>query len=201
MNEAEVSALTDEQIIQIFCSGDDSVYSILIERHYIRAYQVAYGILRTKEDAEEVVQDTFIKIYKVLDKFRGDAKFSTWLHRIVVNFAKNKYRWNKRRGSHVNTSIDAKSDSDSSVSVIKELASGESSPDESSLFSELEKGVWQQLENLAPVYREVLVMRNLEYRSYQEIAEILDIKIGTVKSRIARGREELKSCLKKAKYL
>jgi len=201
MEDSNACDLSDNAIIEIFCAGDDSVYPILIERHYSRAYQIAFGILRTKEDSEEVVQDSFIKIYKVLHKFRGDAQFTTWLHRIVANFAKNKYRWNKRRGSHVNTSMDASIDRNDSSSLVREFPSQDATPDKSSLFAELEKGVWEQLNQLAPVYREVLVMRNVEYRSYQEIADVLEIKIGTVKSRIARGREELKSCLKKAKYI
>lgn len=189
--------ISDNEIIDAFKKGDTAIYTKLIERHFNKAYQIAYGILRQHEDAEEVVQDSFVKMHKVLHDFRGDSHFTTWMYRIVTNYAKNRYRWNKRRGSKKNVSINAPIDGGDSGDLVLELPGKEMNPNKASSYNELEKGVYQHLQDISPLYREVLILRNLDGLSYEEISTILDCKIGTVKSRIARGRDELRRRLKK----
>lgn len=195
MSREEDNELSDNEIIAAFKEGNNAIYSSLIERYYNKAYQIAYSFLRQKEDAEEVVQDTFIKIHTVLHNFRGDSQFSTWMYRIVTNYAKNKYRWNKRRGSKKNISINASLDNSDST-YLMDLPGKELNPQTGSVYNELEKGIHEHLEKISPLYREVLVLRNIDGLTYEEISTILDCKIGTVKSRIARGREELRQRLK-----
>jgi RNA polymerase sigma-70 factor, ECF subfamily len=195
MSREEDNELSDNEIIAAFKEGNNAIYSLLIERYYNKAYQIAYSFLRQKEDAEEVVQDTFIKIHKVLHNFRGDSQFSTWMYRIVTNYAKNKYRWNKRRGSKKNISINASLDNNDST-YLMDLPGKELNPQTGSVYNELEQGIHEHLEKISPLYREVLVLRNIDGLTYEEISTILDCKIGTVKSRIARGREELRQRLK-----
>ena len=188
--------MSDSEIITAFKNGNGNVYTKLIERHYNKAYQIAYGILRQHEDAEEVVQDSFVKMHKVLNDFRGDSQFTTWMYRIVTNYAKNRYRWNKRRGAKQNMSMHAPLDGNEDSKLVLDLPGKEMNPQTGSAFNELEKGVYRHLQDISPLYREVLILRNLDGLSYEEIASILDCKIGTVKSRIARGRDELRKRLK-----
>ncbi|MDD4099228.1 MAG: sigma-70 family RNA polymerase sigma factor [Lentisphaeria bacterium] len=188
----------DRSLVDRFKQGDESAFAILVEKYSGRAYQIAYGVLGSREDAEEVAQDVFIRIHRALAHFRGEAEFTTWMYRITMNLAKNKYRWNKIRGSKVNISIDAplEGSGDSSGEERKiDLPDGRMAPDEKSVFAELELNVREELDNLPDIYREALVMRNVEEMSYEDIASALNCKLGTIKSRIARGREELRKRL------
>lgn len=188
----------DRSLVDRFKQGDESAFAILVEKYSGRAYQIAYGVLGSREDAEEVAQDVFISIHRALAHFRGEAEFTTWMYRITMNLAKNKYRWNKIRGSKVNISIDAplEGSGDSSGEERKiDLPDGRMAPDEKSVFAELELNVREELDNLPDIYREALVMRNVEEMSYEDIASALNCKLGTIKSRIARGREELRKRL------
>jgi RNA polymerase sigma-70 factor (ECF subfamily) len=201
MSDSTESEKSDSEIIKDFQAGDNAVYTELIDRHFNKAYQIAFGILKRHEDAEEIVQDSFVKMHKVLHKFRGDSKFTTWMYRIVSNYAKNRYRWNKRRGAQSSFSIDAPLPGTEKESLSLELPGKEQNPRAQSSYNELHKAVYAKLELINPLYKEALILRNLEGLSYEEIAAILDCKMGTVKSRIARGREELRELLKKEDLL
>ncbi len=188
----------DRALVERFKQGDEAAFEILVGKYSGRAYQIAYGVLGSREDAEEVAQDVFIRIHRALPRFRGEAEFTTWMYRITMNLAKNKYRWNKIRGSKVNISIDAplEGSGDGSGEERKiDLPDGRMAPDAKSVFTELEQNVRDELDNLPDIYREALVMRNVEEMSYEDIASTLDCKLGTIKSRIARGREELRKRL------
>jgi RNA polymerase sigma-70 factor (ECF subfamily) len=97
----------DQELIERFKNGDEFAFDQLVRKYTSRAYGIAYGILGSREDAQEVAQDAFIRIHRALPKFRGDSEFTTWMYRIVTNLAKNKYRWNKCRGSKVTSSLNA----------------------------------------------------------------------------------------------
>ena len=188
----------DRTLVERFKQGDEAAFEILVNKYSGRAYQIAYGVLGNREDAEEVAQDVFIRIHRALPRFRGDAEFTTWMYRITMNLAKNKYRWNKIRGSKVNISIDAPLEGGGDGSGEErriDLPDERMAPDEKSAFKELEKNVRDELDNLPDIYREALVMRNVEEMSYEDIANALNCKLGTIKSRIARGREELRKRL------
>jgi RNA polymerase sigma-70 factor (ECF subfamily) len=188
--------LSDKEIVERFNSGDNSVFSVLVDRYLNKAYQIAYGILGNKQDAEEVSQDVFVRIYKALTKFRGDAEFSTWMYRIAVNLAKNKYRWNKSRGSKKNISIQASLGNDEGSFSLEDRISDESPlPYEKVELSEFEQNIMDEIEELPELYREALILRNVEEMSYEDIAKVLGCKLGTIKSRIARARDELRSRL------
>ena len=87
----------DRRLVERFKAGDEEAFDALVDRHSARAYQIAYGVLGNREDAEEVAQDAFIRMHKALPSFRGESEFTTWMYRIVTNLARNKYRWNKTR--------------------------------------------------------------------------------------------------------
>lgn len=183
---------TDQALIKRFTQGDDVAFDTLVERYASKAYQIAYGVLGSQQDAEEVSQDVFVRIHRALPKFRGDAEFSTWMYRIAINLARNKYRWNKSRGAKKNFSIDAPIEGEDGSQMQMELPEPRMQPDEQNEFNEFESDLVEELHKLPPVYREALVLRNVEDMSYEEIAQTLGCKLGTIKSRIARARDELR---------
>ena len=183
----------DHTLIERFKNGDEDAFDQLVRKYSNRAYSIAYGILANREDAEEVAQDVFIRIHRALPFFRGDSEFTTWMYRIATNLAKNKYRWNKTRGSKVTDSLNAPIEGTGGDDALYRDALDESlSPDEALQFKELERRTTEELQNLPDMYREILVLRNIREMSYEDIAQMLSCKLGTVKSRIARAREELR---------
>jgi RNA polymerase sigma-70 factor (ECF subfamily) len=194
--EKERSILEDRELVERFKQGDQSAFGRLVEKHSTKAYQIAYGVVANREDAEEVTQDVFVRIHRALAKFRGDAEFTTWMYRIAMNLARNKYRWNKSRGSQRNISIDAPlpgADDDDARHI--DLPETEPTPDEQLQVDELESRALEELYKLPELYREALVLRNIKELSYEEISTLLGCKLGTVKSRIARARDELRKRL------
>jgi RNA polymerase sigma-70 factor (ECF subfamily) len=189
--------VSDADAVARFRNGDQAAFDGLVEKYSGKAFQIAYGVLGNREDAEEVSQDVFIRIHRALQKFRGDAEFSTWMYRITLNLARNKYRWNKSRGSQKNVSMDAPIEGldDEGDGGVFEIPAPKMTPSQQAQFSELENSVSSELNKLAPLYRQALVMRNMDDMNYEQIAEILGCKLGTIKSRIARAREELRKRL------
>jgi len=190
------SAQEDRQLVGRFKAGDLDAYDRLVEKHSRRAYQIAYGVLRNKEDAEEVAQDVFIRIYRALTKFRGDSEFTTWMYRIAMNLARNKYRWNMCRGSNKNVSINAPVGGDGeNEGRTLDVVESRLPPDMQAQVDEFETRAMKELQQLPELYREALVLRNIEEMNYEDIALLLGCKLGTIKSRIARAREQLRKKL------
>jgi len=181
---------------------------VAFERIYTRQrnrfYQIAYGILGNRLDAEEVTQDVMDRIWrsahtkKQNGKFRGDSEFSTWCYRIVKNLAKNRYHWNKSRGSQVTDSLDttlSQQDEGGRHSTLGIIDEGELSPAEKVELGELKNQALAELDKLSALYRQAIDLRNIDELSYEEIADKLGCKLGTVKSRLARAREEMRKKL------
>ena len=189
---AECDAMSDRELIVLVRDDDDmNAWEALVRKYSSKAYHIAYGVLSNRDDAEEVAQDAFVRIYRALDRFRGDSEFSTWMYRIVVNQARNKYRWNKRRGAQLHISINKEMEhGDSNLTM--DLPDHHSPPDKAAVLGEWDGEIQQALAELPEVNREALVLRIAHNMAYEQIAEILDCKVGTVKSRIARAREELR---------
>jgi RNA polymerase sigma-70 factor (ECF subfamily) len=193
MNDRE-PALSDAELVARYKRGDHDAFGLLVDRYSGKAYQIAFGVLGNREDAEEVAQDAFVRIHRALAKFRGDSEFTTWMYRITLNLARNKYRWNKSRGAQKNISIDAPlehEDGDGEGGTF-DVPSPKMPPDEQVSMSELETNIAMELQNLPPIYRQALVMRNMDDANYEHIAATLGCKVGTIKSRIARARDELR---------
>ncbi len=182
----------DSHLISRFKQGDETAFTELIRKYSRRIYQIAWAILQNREDAEEVTQDTFIRIHRALPAFRGDAQFTTWMHSIAANLAKNKYRWNKSRGSLSNVSINA-SQEDSEQTL--ELPDAHPSPQQNVILAERFQQLQQALAEMPEPYKQALLLHNVDGLQYDEIASILQCEIGTVKSRIARAREFLRDKL------
>ncbi len=187
----QTEAVNDRELVTRCQEGDESAFDELVQRHQQRALNVAWQVLRNYEDATEVAQDAFVSVYRHIGEFRGDSEFRTWLHQIVLNLARNKHRWWKRRGKAATVSLDCPLPT-AEGELARELASPTDAPDTALAKGEYVREIHGAMERLPRKFREVLVLRNVEELSYEEIAVVLDCSIGTVKSRIARAREALR---------
>lgn len=190
---------SDRELVRRFQdSRDQEAFDALVRRHSSHAYQIAYSFLNNREDAEEVVQDAFVRIYRHLVRFRGDAEFTTWMYRIVTNLCNNKYRWNKVRGAGRNLSVDAPiqmRNGSGDGPPRMELPDDRMRPDREVAFVELRDRVEKAMATLPEVYRQAVLLRNVKQLDYDQIAVLLNCAVGTVKSRINRGRELLRKAL------
>ena len=182
---------TDRELVARLQDGAEDAFDELVRRHQQRALNVAFQILRDHEDAVEVAQDAFVSVYRHIGTFRGDAEFTTWLHQIVINLARNKHRWWKRRGRQAAVSLDAPVATHDGE-LRRDPPSPTDPPDAAVVKAEFVQQIGAAMERLPRKFREVLVLRNVEEMSYEEISTVLGCSVGTVKSRIARAREALK---------
>jgi RNA polymerase sigma-70 factor (ECF subfamily) len=185
----------DKELVARCQGGEALAFAELVQRHQSRAYNVAFQLLRNHEDAMEVTQDAFVRVHRGLDTFRGECAFTTWLHQIVVNLAHNKHRWWHRRGRELTDSLDEKLATDDGA-VDRQVADGGVTPDREAAQAEFLARVDRAMGKLSRKYREVLVLRNVENLSYEEIATVLRCSVGAVKSRISRAREALREELR-----
>lgn len=186
--EQEV-ALEDQRLIASLQAGDERAYEQLIERFQAPVYNLAYRLLNDQADASDVAQEVFLKVFRNVNSFRGDSSLRTWVYRIAVNESHNRRRWlfRHRRGE---TGIDD-SFEDADCREKPLMDSGET-PFDFTVNREAQVLLEEALAGVNPVFRTALVLREIEDMSYEEIAEILEVSIGTVKSRIVRGREALR---------
>jgi len=187
-------AVSDRELVARLQSGDEKAFDELVIRHQQRALNVAYQLLRDREDATEVAQDAFVRIYRSIGEFRGECEFTTWLHQIVLNLAHNKHRWWHRRGKQVTVSVDCPVAMPDGEVEIQVAAKGDA-PNVEAAKAEFVQMLSEKIGELPPKFREVLVLRNVENMRYEEIAVALGCSVGTVKSRIARAREALRRAM------
>lgn len=189
----------EEQLIADFKEGSRERFDELVKAYTRKLYRLAYGLLGNHHDAEEVVQDSFVRAYRGLENFRGDSSFETWMHRITMNLARNKFHWNRRRGEGITTSLSEQSGfaEDGEQSGEMELPDTSYSPDRLMQKAELRDNVTRGLHQLPESLREAMILRHVKDMPYEEIANLLNCPVGTVKSRIARGRELLRQYLMK----
>ncbi len=202
-NETELSvtervlnseAVSDRELVARLQGGDVKAFDALVTRHQQRALNVAFQLLRDHEDAMEVAQDAFVRIYRSIGEFRGECEFTTWLHQIVVNLARNRYRWWHRRGRQAMVSIDDPVETADGTVEIQVESKGDA-PDVEAANAEFVQKLSEKVDALPANFREVLVLRNIENMSYEEISVALGCSVGTVKSRIARAREALREAM------
>ena len=191
-------AAHDAELVHRFLAGDESAFVEITARYREKIFSVAISLLRNRADAEEIVQDTFIRAYRGLKNFRGDSSLATWLHRIAVNLSRNRYWFFYRRARHNTLSLDCPITDDNSADFSELIATEEPSPSRSATATEFSTLVTTCMEQLEPSHREILTLRTSLNRSYSEIASALGIEEGTVKSRIARARGRLRSLMAEA---
>ncbi len=189
----------DSELVEKARNGSLESFDELIRSYSSKMFGTAYGLLGSKEDAEEVVQDAFVKAHSNLSLFREEASFSSWIYRIVVNLCRNRYQWNRRRGSELNVSMSENSetlDPDTDKKDEMEIPDVSMSPDEAAQNAETGKNIMSAIETLPDKLREVIILRYVDDMSYGEISDLLNCELGTVKSRLARARIELAGKIK-----
>ena len=175
--------------------GDAAAFETLIDRYSADVYALLYRLTENAEEASDLTQDTFLRVFRAIKGFRGESELRTWLFRIAINESRNRFRWWKRRRRDVTISLDA-TIGDSVTTLTDTLADRSVSPEETALMREREYAIKAALIEIPDVYREAIVLCDIEGLSYEETATALGVGIGTVKSRISRGREELRRILK-----
>lgn len=185
-------------------SGDNEAFSGLVEEFERFVYNTACRVLSASglslESADDIAQDAFIKAWRNLSAFRGDCSFSTWLFRITVNTARDSIRASSRRAA-VSLTKAASEDPDDGEEWDVPVTSGDAVPEDSILKKEQILGIRRAIESLPEEQRQVIVMRDIHELSYQSIADTLGVGLGTVKSRINRGRANLKALLESGKFI
>jgi RNA polymerase sigma-70 factor (ECF subfamily) len=186
------AALEDQRLICALQAADERAYEQLIERFQTPVYNLAWRLLSDPSDASDVVQEVFLKIFRNVDNFRGDSTLRTWVYRIAVNESHNRRRWLVRHRRGETGLEETFEDSESRERPL--MDSGET-PFEFTMNREAQHLLEEGLASINPVFRAALVLREMEEMSYEEISEILQVSMGTVKSRILRGREALRRYL------
>lgn len=190
-NEASI----DRLLIRRFNGGDESAFAEIVARYHERIQALAGRFLRNRADAEEIAQDTFVRAYRGLARFRGEASLATWLYRIATNLSRNRYWYFFRRRQHLTLSLDGPLGPENAGTFADLVASGEAGPAREASNDEFVVLVAGCMDQLEAGYREILVLRNQLHRSYGEIARALGINEGTVKSRISRARGKLRNLM------
>lgn len=182
----------DRVLVDRFKAGDGAAFDEMVSRYWDRIYAMVHQLLRNQQDAEEVTQDAFIRAHRGLVNFRGDSAFSTWLYQIATNLARNRYWYWWRRKRDKTVSFDQPV-SDSNDTPLSEIYAAEvPTPEDATVTQEFVDRIAFGMEKLGAKHREILILRNVKNLSYEDIADILSISVGTVKSRIARARESLR---------
>lgn len=172
-------------------AGDESAFAKLVEKHERSIFRLARNITENVEDAEDVLQETFLKAYEHLGEFRGDSKFYTWLVRIAVNQALMKLR--RRKGDRA-VSLDETFDTGEET-VVREIAVWAGDPEQLYSQEELRNILASAIDSLPPVFRTVFALRDIEELSTEETAQILNLSVPAVKSRLLRARLRLREKL------
>jgi len=190
---AEAAPFDEAALVARAKAGDDGAFSELVEHYERRIFRLAKHITQSDEDAEDVLQESFLKAYEKLDTFQGNSKFYTWLVRIAVNEALMKLR---KRKSDRSVSLDEQLDTGEDT-VAREVAVWDDTPEQRYSQEELKGILDQAVEGLEPIYKVVFQLRDVDELSTEETAEALGISIPAVKSRLLRARLQLREKLTK----
>jgi RNA polymerase sigma-70 factor (ECF subfamily) len=182
----------EKALIAQLCAGREAAYEILIDRYERPVFSLVSRLVDDSADAADVVQEVFLKIFRNVGSFRGDSSLKTWVYRIAVNESRNQRRW---FGRHRKQEVAIEPVDDEIEHHNDWLPDRGRSPLEQVMDHEREALIETALGEINPNFRAVLVLREIEGLNYDEIAEILEISLGTVKSRILRGRDALRQRL------
>ncbi|HEY5382677.1 MAG TPA: sigma-70 family RNA polymerase sigma factor [Acidobacteriaceae bacterium] len=187
----------EQELVRELKAGSEQAFSLLIAQYSHPVYSLIARSLRDPADAADVTQEVFVKVFRSISSFHGEASLRTWIYRIALHEASNQRRWWSRHKRQELT-IDAplENEEGETCCMADALAAGDASPFELAERAETRERVGEALRELPESYREVVVLREIEGFGYEEIAEILDVNLGTVKSRLTRGRAALREYLK-----
>lgn len=185
----------ESEFVERLKNGDAAAFDTLVIRYSPDIYALLFRLTESPEEAADLTQETFMSALKAIKGFRGEADLKTWLFRIAVNESRNRFRWWTRRRRESTISLDA-TVGESETPFSETVSSNAATPEEEVLRYERETALREALNDLPEIFRQAVVFCDIEGLSYEQIAATLSINVGTVKSRIARGREELRRRLK-----
>ncbi len=183
----------DRKLVRALRAREEDAFSELVRTYQHKVFNIVFRILGDRHEAEDVAQEVFITVFKHIDSFRGDAKFSTWLYRVATNHARNRVKYLSRRARKKHQDI---MDTPEGDMADNPLGSQLARPDKQAQAHELEVIIQQGLALLGSEHREIIVLRDIENLTYQEISTITGLAEGTVKSRLFRARVALKAYVK-----
>ncbi len=190
---ADLRPQAEAQFIERLKRGDAAAFETLVTERSGEIYGLLYRLTENVEEARDLTQETFLRAYQSIGHFRGESDLRTWIYRIAINQARNRWRWWRRRRREATVSIDAPEIGGGRLGLVATLKSNTvRDPEQDALLSERERALKKALGSLKRVYREAVILRDIEGFAYEEIASALRISVGTVKSRLARGRQELR---------
>ncbi|HKO96971.1 MAG TPA: sigma-70 family RNA polymerase sigma factor [Pyrinomonadaceae bacterium] len=187
----ELRPKAEAEFIERLRRGEAAAFEELVSERSGEIYGLLFRLTENSEEARDLTQETFLRAFQSIDRFRGEADLKTWIYRIAINQARNRWRWWRRRRRDSTVSLDATiGQSEQTLAVT--LAATSPNPEQRTLAHERELVLRSALARLGRAYRETVILRDIEGFSYEEIAATLGINVGTVKSRLARGRQELR---------
>jgi len=181
----------NSELIKKAIEGDEAAYRNLLENYRGALYNLLFKMVRNKEETEDLVQEAFMKAFKALPSFNEEYAFSTWLYKIAINNCIDHMRKKKLKTYSINKPVQSKDGE-----LDREFPDTSMSPDKSILSEERSNIIESAIDELPENYKTAIIMRHSEEKSYEEISQILNIPLGTVKARIFRAREMLKKKLK-----
>lgn len=186
---AEFTEMADQdlELVERHRYGDSTAFDEVYERYSPMVYNLALRLAGSTEEAEDLCQETFLKIYRHLAGFQGRSSLSTWIYRVALNNCRSRYRRQRRWRTRLLPD---------STEQLERLEDGRRGPEERAVARDSVETISAAIVQLPRIFREAVVLRDIESLSYEEIAEVLGLRIGTVRSRIARGRDRLRSLLK-----
>lgn len=171
---------------------DEGAFNELVTLYERRVFALLFRMLGRREEAEDITQETFVQVFRKIDSFRGDAKLSTWLFRVAVNLCKNQLKSSGRRGRGKHTEFDSVAEHASFGAAEGVSVGSVARPDQMAEGMQLESIVKIAINHVDPEFRDLVILRDVEDLSYEEIASVSGLPRGTVKSRIHRGRAQLR---------
>lgn len=194
---APVTGTADEYLVERTLAGDSGAFDQIVTRYKDRVFTYACRMLGDPETADETTQDIFMRAYRYLDHFRGDSKFSTWFYTIVSSTCKNAAKYHGLRSKMRENNTQETEDGRNSDPV-ERLKSDAFAPEVSLDRGEIRNMVRESIQSLPEIYRQVIVLKDINDFSYEEIGKILNCELGTVKSRLARARMMMRDKLNAA---
>lgn len=185
----------DGEVVRRCKQGQREAFDILVEKYYKKIYNLSYRFVGDSEEANDLAQEIFAAAYQNLKRFRGDAKFSTWLFQIAANRGKNRFKYLKRRGYFANRA--PRDGDDEKDALQREIPDDSMNPEKIFASKQIRRIVQDAINDLEPDHKEIVILRDIEGFSYDEIAQILNLPEGTTKSRLHRARMVVKEKLKK----
>jgi RNA polymerase sigma-70 factor (ECF subfamily) len=190
----ELRPTAEAEFIERLKRGEAAAFEKLVSERSGEIYGLLFRLTENSEEARDLTQETFLRAFQNIGRFRGEADLRTWIYRIAINQAQNRRRWWRRRRRDSTVSLDA-TQGQSNQTLIATLAETSENPEEKTLAHEREAALRSALQKVGRAYRETIILRDIEGFTYEEIATTLEINVGTVKSRLARGRQELRKRL------